>query len=143
MEPDNVEESTKIKETLQIYMMKGITSLYLPEEEVLIEPDDIEESPKIKETLQIHMIKRFFDQRKVAYLEFYAMSTDKKSFFTQYYPEGACWYEQISSDNSHCRSCLGDYETNEEWSQCPTCRVWFHSYCFYSGLKTNDVLDNF
>ena len=61
--------------------IKGIKSFYLPAEVVLIEPDDIEESPKIKETLQIHMVKRFFDQRKVVHLEFYAMSTDQKPFF--------------------------------------------------------------
>ena len=41
--------------------VKGITSLYLPAEDVLIEPDNIKASPRIKDTLQIHMIKRFFD----------------------------------------------------------------------------------
>ena len=69
--------------------IKGIASLYLTTEEVLIKPDDTEESPKIKETLQIHMTKHFSDQWKVAYLQF-AMSTDKKPFFTQYYGEEAC-----------------------------------------------------
>ena len=36
------------------------------------------------------MVKRFIDQQKVGYLEFYAMSTDKKPIFTQYHGEGAC-----------------------------------------------------
>ena len=40
--------------------VKGITSLYLPTEEVLKELEDIENSPKIKDTLQIHMVKRYF-----------------------------------------------------------------------------------
>ena len=37
--------------------VKGITSLYLPTEEVLKEPDDIGNSPKITDTLQIHEVK--------------------------------------------------------------------------------------
>ena len=40
--------------------VKGITSLYLPTEEVLKELEDIENSPKITDTLQIHMVKRYF-----------------------------------------------------------------------------------
>ena len=62
--------------------IKIITPLYLLTEEVLIKPYDIKEFPKIKETLQIHMLKCFFDQQKVAYLEFYAMSTNEKPLFT-------------------------------------------------------------
>ena len=123
--------------------IKGITSLYLPAEGVLIEPDDIEESPKIKETFQIRMVKRFFDQRKVTYLEFHIMSTDKKPFFTRYYGEGACRHEQISTDDSHSGSCLGDYQINDEWLQCTICHVWFHNDCFYNRLKRNHVLDTF
>ena len=42
--------------------VKGITSLYLSAEEVLIEPDDIEVSPRIEDIIQIHMIIRFFDE---------------------------------------------------------------------------------
>lgn len=62
--------------------IKIITPLYLLTEEVLIKPYDIKEFPKIKETLQIRMLKCFFDQQKVAYLEFYAMSTNEKPLFT-------------------------------------------------------------
>ena len=86
---------------------------------------------KLLKTSQIHMVKRFFDQRKVAYLEFYAMSTNKKPFSTQYYGEGTCGHEEISTDDSHCGSCLGDYQTNEEWLQWPICHVWFRNDCFY------------
>ena len=52
--------------------VKGITSLYLSTEEVLIEPDDIEVSPRIEDIIQIHM-----------------WINDKKPFFTQFYGEGA------------------------------------------------------
>ena len=46
-------------------VVKGITSLYLPAEDVSIQPDDIEASPRIIDTLQIHLIKRFFDEQNV------------------------------------------------------------------------------
>ena len=68
--------------------VKGITSLYLPAEDVLIEPKDIEASPRIKDTLQIHMIKWFFYEQNVPYLQFLKMATNEKRFFTQFYGEG-------------------------------------------------------
>ena len=88
-------------------VVKGITSLYLPAEDVLIEPDDIDASPRIKHTLQIHMIKRFFDAQNVPYLQFFKMATDEKLFFRQFYEEGACGVIKIADDhNFHCDSCL-------------------------------------
>ena len=59
---------------------KGITSMYLPTEKVLKEPKDIESSPRITDTLQIHMFKRFFDNRKVCFPEFYHLGTDNETF---------------------------------------------------------------
>ena len=94
--------------------VKGITSLYLPAEGVLIEHEDIEASPSIKDILQIHMIKRFFDEPDVPYLQFFKMATDKKPFFTQFYGEEACGHQKIAADDNHCGSCLGDYEPTEE-----------------------------
>ena len=111
--------------------VKGITSLYLPAEDVLIGPGGIEACPKIQESLPILMIKRFFDhQQNVPYLSF-KMATDEKSFFTKFYGEGACGHQKIAADDNHCGSCLGDHEPTEEWLQCPICRIWFHSDCFY------------
>ena len=98
---------------------KGITSLYLPAEDVLIEPDDIDTSPRIKHTLQIRMIKPFFDEQNVPYLQFFKMATDEKLFFTQFYGEGACGLIKIADDdNHHCDSRLEDYEPTEECRQC-------------------------
>ena len=48
-----------------------MTSLYLPEEQVLIELEDIEKAPRMKDTLQVHMIKKLFDVYKVWYLLFF------------------------------------------------------------------------
>ena len=39
-------------------VVKGITSAYLPKNDLLTEPDDIEEAPKILETLSIHKVVR-------------------------------------------------------------------------------------
>ena len=69
--------------------VKDIASLCFPAEDALIEPDDIEASPRITDTFQIHMIKRFFDEQKVPHLQFFKMATDRKTFFTQFYEEGA------------------------------------------------------
>ena len=78
--------------------VKGITSLYLSEEDILIKPDGIEASPKIKETPQVHMIKLFFDEQNIPYLQFFKMAADGRPFFTQFYGEGVlrsskncCW----------------------------------------------------
>lgn len=65
--------------------VKGITSLYLPADEVLVEPDDIDKSPKIKDTLKVHVVKRSFDQQRIPVLKFFKFATDEKPFFTQYY----------------------------------------------------------
>ena len=69
---------------------KGITSLYLPAQDVLIQPGDIEVFPRIKNTLQIHMIKRFFDEQNVSCLQFFKIVIEEKPFFIQFYGEGAC-----------------------------------------------------
>ena len=111
--------------------VKGITSLNLPAEDVLIEPDDIEASQRIKDTLQIHMIKRFFDEQNVPYLQFFEMATDEKSFFIQFYGQGSRGHQKITAYDDHCGSCLGDYKPTEKWLQCPRCKVWFHSNCFF------------
>ena len=110
--------------------VKGITSLYLPAENISIEPDDIESSPRIKYILQIPIVKRFFDEQTVPCLPFFKMATYEKAFFTKFYREGACDHQKIAADDNHCASYLGDYEPNEEWLQCPICKVWFYSSCF-------------
>ena len=102
--------------------VQGITSLYLPSQDVLVKPGDIDVSPKIHETLQVHMVKRFFDQQNVLYLQFFKMATDAKPFFTQFYEERACGHQKITADY-HCGLCLKEYQPIEEWIQCPICKV--------------------
>ena len=112
-------------------VVKGITSLYLPAEDLLVKPDDIQVSPRIYETLQVHMVKRRFDQRNVPSLELYGMATDTKPFFTQFYEEGACGHQKIAADDNHCGYCLGEYQAAEKWLQCPICQLWIQNNCFY------------
>ena len=81
--------------------VKGITSIFLPAEDVLIEPEDIEASPRIRDTLQIYMFKRFFDEQNFPYLQFFKRATDEKPFFTQFYGEGACGHQKIAADDNH------------------------------------------
>ena len=46
-------------------VVNGITSLYLPEADLLTEPDDIEKAPKIPETLSINMLGRNFNKDSI------------------------------------------------------------------------------
>ena len=59
------------------------------------------------------------------------MATDEKSFITQFYGEEACGHQKTAANDKYCVLCLGDYETTEEWIQCPICKVWFHGNCFF------------
>ena len=52
-------------------VVNGITSLYLPESDLLAEPDNIEEAPKIPETLSVHMLGRNFNEDSVCLFEFF------------------------------------------------------------------------
>ena len=76
--------------------VKGITFLYLPTEEVLRVPENIKSSPRITNTFPFHMVKRFFDNRKVCFLEFNHLAIDNKPFFytilcpTRMWPSKQC-----------------------------------------------------
>ena len=69
--------------------LEGITSLYLPTEDVLIDTNGINAFIIIKDTLQIHMIKWFYDEQNVPYLQFFKMATKEKPFSPQLYVEGS------------------------------------------------------
>ena len=62
--------------------IKGLTSLYLPANEVMTEPDGTDLAPKIPETLQVHMLKRLFNDQKVPYIEFFKTASDTEPYFT-------------------------------------------------------------
>ena len=73
--------------------VKCITSLYFPAEDVLVEPDNIGASSRIKDTF--HMIKQFCNEQNAPYLQLFKMAPDEKTFFTQFYGEGACGHQKF------------------------------------------------
>ena len=77
----NVEEFSNYANTV----VNGITSVYLPQNDLLTEPDDIEEAPKIPETLSIHKVVQGLNEDGICYFKFYFLSKDSEPFFTQYY----------------------------------------------------------
>ena len=66
-------------------VVKGITSLYLPEDDLLTEVDDIEEALKKPEMLSIHMLVRNFKEDSICFIQFFNFAVDIEPFFTQSY----------------------------------------------------------
>jgi len=113
----------------------SITSVYLSQDDEIIEPSYVKNAPAIKGTLDIHCVKRGYNQENVCFLEFFRLSDDGEPFFLQYYPRLnalVCDHERGSEINDNvCGHCKEVYvEDGDTWLQCPSCRVWFHEYCF-------------
>ena len=53
--------------------INGITSTYVPINELLNEPDNIEGTPKIPETLSIHKVKRSFNEDNICFIDFFCV----------------------------------------------------------------------
>ena len=95
-------------------VVNGITSLYLPEPDLLAEPDNIEEAPKIPETLSVHMLVRNFNEDSVCSINFFNLAADVEPFFTQFYikdgdPE-VCGHEMVPlsfDPDQTCAFCKG------------------------------------
>ena len=51
------------------------------------------------------IVKRFFDNRKVYFLEFYHLATDNKPFFTQSYSQRECRHQNNALGENRCRLC--------------------------------------
>ena len=67
-------------------IVPAITTIYLPENEMLQEPNEIKNAPVVPDTLQIHKVARKFNSQGVAFIEFYKLSSESNPYFTQYYP---------------------------------------------------------
>ena len=63
-------------------VVNGITSLYLPEDDLLTKVDHIEEVLKIPETLSIHMLVRNFNEDSICSIQFFNLAVDIEPFFT-------------------------------------------------------------
>ena len=62
----NAKEFSKYANTV----VNGITSVYLPQNDLLTKPGDIGEAPKIPETLSIHKVVQGFNEDGINYLSF-------------------------------------------------------------------------
>ena len=114
----------------------GISSLYLPESEVVEEPESVRSAPAIQGTLKIHKVERRFNSAGICQLKFYALSQDETPFYTHWYRHDSdsevCGHEDDASDCNTCSYCHIEYaDDGSEWLQCPLCSQWFHELCFY------------
>ena len=139
-----VKSGRLVIDTLQEFAMAAqplvpaITTIYLPESEMLQEPNEIENAPVIPETFQIHKVARKFNSQGFACIEFYKFSNESNTYFTQYYrvecDPVVCGHEEDKyvDDNTcaHCSRRYGDPDMLE-WLQCPICSSWFHQQCFH------------
>ena len=120
-------------------ILRGITSLYMPIDEVLEEPEDIDtSSPKINGTLEVHKICRSFLVDGVCKMEFFYTAADEQLFHVQYYKKDGdpdvCGHVELplSCNPDQTRAeCHGIYVINEEWLERNLCDQWFHEECFF------------
>ena len=119
--------------------VKGISSIYMAQSEMMVEPSSVAVAPKIPKTLGIHKVVRRFNEDGVCVLEFFQLAYDEEPFHTQWYrkegdPE-VCGHNLLplafNSDNT-CAYCRGKYApNNEDWLNCQLCEQWFHEKCFH------------
>ena len=87
------------------------------------ETEDTASAPSIKGTLKVHMIKRKSENRN-ACLQFFELASD-------YIPFDTHWYKSEAGEMC-CGHCEKMYSpTDNDWWQCPLCKIWFHKECFY------------
>ena len=111
--------------------INGITSIYMPINDLLTEPGNIENAPKIPETLPIHKVKRSFNEDNICFINFFRVANDADPFFTQFYRKDdapdVCGHEDLSllfDINQECAFCKAKYVASKEkkdWLQCKLC----------------------
>ena len=113
-------------------ILNGITSLYMPLEELLTEPKSVSKAPKILGTLEVHMIRRTFNSDGVCKLKFYHTATNQSHFHEWWYrkdgnPE-VCGHPEhsVSFDPS-----MTYVKCWVQWLECTICDQWFHKRFFY------------
>ena len=120
--------------------INGITSIYMPINELLMEPENIENTPKILETLSIHKVARNFNKDIICFIDFFRVVNNADPFFTHFYrkdddPE-VCGHEDLPllfDVDQICAFCKAKYvasKENEDWLQCKLCEQWFHQSSF-------------
>ena len=85
-------------------ILNGITSFYMPVEEVLGEPENTNGSPRTPGTLEIHKIPRTFSMDSICKIEFCYTAVDEKPFHEQWYKDGTKRF--VVTENFHYRTTL-------------------------------------
>ena len=114
----------------------GISSLYLPESDVIDEPEMVQSAPAIQGTLKIHKVERRFNKAGICQLRFHTLTQEIAPFYTHWYRRETdaqvCGHEDGNSDDNTCSHCHTKYaDDGSDWLQCPLCTQWFHEVCFY------------
>ena len=118
--------------------LKGITSLYMPIEEILEEPKNVISSPQISGTLKVQKIAHSFTNNGVCKLEFFRTAANSTPFHEQWYKkEGyadVCGHDELPlafKPDQTCSHCHGIYVQDQEWMECNLCDQWFHEEYFF------------
>ena len=116
--------------------IKGISSLYMSSDDVIVELEEIETAPKITETLKIHKFVHSMEKENDPSFHFYYLASDNDPFHVQSYlsPSLRECKHMIREviDENFCISCPNRYsKTNTStWLECAVCKQWFHENCF-------------
>ena len=116
--------------------IKGMSSLYMSSEDVIVEQEEIKTSPKISETLKIHKFVRSMEKGKDPSFHFYYLASDDDPFHVQSYPSPSlleCKHMiQEVIDENFCISCRNRYSKTDtsDWLKCAVCKQWFNENCF-------------
>ena len=86
-------------------ILNGITSLYMPMEDVLEEPENMDNSPIIPGTLEVHKIACTFLTDGICKMEFCYTTMDEKPFHEQWYKKDG-EPDVVVMQNFHCRTTL-------------------------------------
>ena len=115
--------------------IKGISSLYMSSDDIIVEQEEIKTAPKIPEILKIHKFVRSMDKGKDPLFHFYYLASDDDPFHVQFYPSPSlleCKHMiQEVIDENFCISCRNRYSKTDtsDWLKCAVCKQWFHENC--------------
>ena len=107
----------------------AIDSLYLSAADIPDEPATVETAPSIPGTLKVHHVVRSIDDQSIMTNKFY-YSQDEQPFSTKKYKQ-SCGHKTSSVGENTCTFCNKVYKRDEDWLQCPICKLWFHEECFF------------
>ena len=108
--------------------INGITSIYMPINDLLTQPDNIENAPKIPETLSIHKVTRSFNEDNIFLLiSFVWLMTVISQFYRTDDDPEVCGHENLPllfDVDQTCAFCKAKYvasKEKEDWFQYKLC----------------------